>query len=1038
MMKNKTLRNIFSTIILFFVFVIAQADTPPPSSVKAKLHDGSGNPISSTSGSINSKIVSSSGDPVFNSIIFSGAPIDPRSIRALTSSDIVSAQQSGPWTVSLTGSLVLPTGAATEATLATVAKESGGNLESIADDTALVKTAVQNIDSKITTVNTGNVIVASSALPTGAATQATLATRASEATLATRASESTASVIATSVDSIDDKITTTINGIKVDVGGATFTANSDLNDGAGNPITSTVDGAKRRLDVSIQSPLSIEGGNSSAVKVDGSAVTQPISASSLPLPTGAATQTTLAAINTKITTTANGIAVDASATTQPISVSSLPLPTGAATESTLSTRASESTQQTVRDRVTDINNKLNSLGQKTMAGSVPITMASDQGPIAVNGTVAVTGVATEATLSGLNAKIKAYDLDTSGTIENVQGVSIRLPGGTGSQPGGTLATPLRIDPTGTTIQPVNVTGGSISLPAGSATEAKQDAGNASLASIDTDIDVALSTRATESTLSTLNGKVPSGLTVNIDKLLVDNSGQTQPISALSLPLPVGASTSANQVTSNSFLGSIDGKIIQIDTDDVTITSSVLPSGASTEATLSTRASESTLSTLNGKIFSVDLDSGAGTQNGQGVNLRFIASGGSVEAGTSSNPIRMDPTGTTTQPVSVISSSLPSGAATEATLSTRASEATLSSLNSKVTAVDTGNVTVSASALPTGASTAANQTTGNASLASIDGKLNSLGQKIMTGSVPIVIASDQSDINVRHKDGSGNSITSQISGSQRALDVGINVSGTQIDPRSIRVLTSSDVVTANQGTAAATSGAWPMKTTDGTNIQAIKAASTAAVTSDPSAVVALSPNSPLPTGSNAIGTVTAVGNVASGSTDSGNPIKVSGVYNSTAPTFTNGQRGDIQISSKGGLIIAGNAAVGSAPIDNPVSISGVDTSGNKRHIQTDTSGLVYVIPSDESSFNNITTATTTTVKSGAGKLYAICFNKNVNNATVTIYDNTAASGTLIGTITETLGGGADAPKGCSRYNGMIFNTGLTIVTSAATDITVLYK
>jgi hypothetical protein len=48
----------------------------------------------------------------------------------------------------------------------------------------------------------------------------------------------------------------------------------------------------------------------------------------------------------------------------------------------------------------------------------------------------------------------------------------------------------------------------------------------------------------------------------------------------------------------------------------------------------------------------DADSGAGTQYVQGVSLRKTASGGSVEAGTSSDPLRVDPTGTTTQPVSL--------------------------------------------------------------------------------------------------------------------------------------------------------------------------------------------------------------------------------------------------------------------------------------------------------------------------------------------------------------------------------------------------
>jgi hypothetical protein len=41
-----------------------------------------------------------------------------------------------------------------------------------------------------------------------------------------------------------------------------------------------------------------------------------------------------------------------------------------------------------------------------------------------------------------------------------------------------------------------------------------------------------------------------------------------------------------------------------------------------------------------------------------------------------------------------------------------------------------------------------------------------------------------------------------------------------------------------------------------------------------------------------------GNVASGAADSGNPVKTGGVYNSTLPTFTNGQRGDLQIGARG--------------------------------------------------------------------------------------------------------------------------------------------
>lgn len=83
------------------------------------------------------------------------------------------------------------------------------------------------------------------------------------------------------------------------------------------------------------------------------------------------------------------------------------------------------------------------------------------------------------------------------------------------------------------------------------------------------------------------------------------------------------------------------------------------------------------------------------------------------------------------PVTVASLPLPSGAATESTLST---------LNGKVTACNTGAVVVSSSALPSGAAT-------ESTLSTLSGKFGSLGQKAMSGSAPVVIASDQAAIPV---------------------------------------------------------------------------------------------------------------------------------------------------------------------------------------------------------------------------------------------------------------------------------------------------
>lgn len=80
--------------------------------------------------------------------------------------------------------------------------------------------------------------------------------------------------------------------------------------------------------------------------------------------------------------------------------------------------------------------------------------------------------------------------------------------------------------------------------------------------------------------------------------------------------------------------------------------------------------------------------------------------------------------------------------------------------------------------------------------------------------------------------------------------------------------------------------------------------------------------------------------------------------------------------------------------------------------------------------NILTATTTTVKSGPGHLnHLIAVGGTMGN--VTIYDNTAASGTvLFGPATPTAGGVIAAD--------IEFSVGLTVVTAAATAISGSYR
>ena len=191
---------------------------------------------------------------------------------------------------------------------------------------------------------------------------------------------------------------------------------------------------------------------------------------------------------------------------------------------------------------------------------------------------------------------------------------------------------------------------------------------------------------------------------------------------------------------------------------------------------------------------------------------------------------------------------------------------------------TGNGFLStiASAQDVAASTrasAALQTTGNASLASIDAtltavnaKLASLGQKTMAGSVPVVIASDQSVISVlgarTPADATANPTT--LVGTQAFL-MGWNPNTSQWDrvfaegiqsdndngPAS-GLLSAENYPMLFDGTnwdrwraSSSTSGSARVLPHDGTNGVSITAASTAAAAADPAMVVALSPNSPPP-------------------------------------------------------------------------------------------------------------------------------------------------------------------------------------------------
>lgn len=174
------------------------------------------------------------------------------------------------------------------------------------------------------------------------------------------------------------------------------------------------------------------------------------------------------------------------------------------------------------------------------------------------------------------------------------------------------------------------------------------------------------------------------------------------------------------------------------------------------------------------------------------------------------------------------------------------------------------------------------------------------------------------VTAKLNDGAGNSVTSQASGGQQALDVGINVAGVQVDPRQIRTLTSGDTVTADQGAPNTAANGWPVKPTDGTNSQLYTAAGEATV----------SVTQPLPAGTNTIGSVKV--------TDGTDTLNITAAGEATVsvtqplPTGTNTiggvtQSGNWSVRNQDG---AGNNLTSSAAgATRPLDVALRDSAGN---------------------------------------------------------------------------------------------------------------
>lgn len=185
--------------------------------------------------------------------------------------------------------------------------------------------------------------------------------------------------------------------------------------------------------------------------------------------------------------------VDGSGVTQPISASSLPLPTGA------STSALQTSGNTI---LSTISGQLPlTLGQKTMANSLAVVIASDQSVLTVTGNF---GVAQSSITSGEIGPLVQGAVTTASptyTTGNTNPLSL------------TLAGALRVDGSAVT-QPISAV--SLPLPTGAATSANQATIISDLAAISAQLPATLGQTTSAGSLSVVLASNQPAVPVTVD------------------------------------------------------------------------------------------------------------------------------------------------------------------------------------------------------------------------------------------------------------------------------------------------------------------------------------------------------------------------------------------------------------------------------------------------------------------------------------------------------------------------------------------
>lgn len=194
----------------------------------------------------------------------------------------------------------------------------------------------------------------------------------------------------------------------------------------------------------------------------------------------------------------------------------------------------------------------------------------------------------------------------------------------------------------------------------------------------------------------------------------------------------------------------------------------------------------------------------------------------------------------------------------------------------------------------------------------------------------------------------------------------------------------------------------------------------------------------------------VGNVADAATDSGNPVKVGAIYESTLPIYTNGQRGNLHVGTRGSLHTTLLAADSNLALSSVVTnADGVAVSASANRLDAVAKGYVYNGTSwdrargDTNGVYSVSKPVTSggytifrsldideteeEIKATAGQVYGWFIANNASSVRYIKFYNATAAGTTVGTTTPvlTLPIPANSAANVEFEIGIAFGTAITV-------------